>query len=584
MLWQEPIDRAKRDELIEQLLDPKPPPALKSGPLAGYFSGGGDAMAIPREQIQERLFQLISNLGITFGLIFSGVAGSALSPFNVEDFDAGSSNRTLANIYNLLANMQFVLSLMGMMTTLMHMLPLSFENEQTIYRFAIRLMPSLWALATLVYNQVFFLIAQLGIVIYMKCDPIYAHVTVAIMLVQLYTQLGSHMAWFVEAAPTWSVHHLNDPVMKFFARGFGAFSKSQKTLVLRMARRIGAIKEQEVATSFGADVVHAVRDKIVRSSDDAAARADTTASADEDDEQHGREGMPTAATPNLAASKEARKLEAFLRSALPAASAERVTSISIDLLRNDLDLPVLVEASRDRLVLDKALSDPNLALNLRPGERLAVVSGAAAANAAGLAGRDARDATPPAAGALQDPLGGGVTGGQVVPLVERRAQLGVADTPGSPAGLLPGAVAEGVALAGGHFGLDAGVDDAVWPHGRGRAPAALACVSDSVSASIHEPSLRRELAPAVRPERIVLPPAAADACVSEWSPRRVGSFMEALAGEFGAKASAYAAAMRAEDVSGRVLVGLSEADLRELGLSLGHRKAFLDHLARLRRQ
>ena len=60
--------------------------------------------------------------------------------------------------------------------------------------------------------------------------------------------------------------------------------------------------------------------------------------------------------------------------------------------------------------------------------------------------------------------------------------------------------------------------------------------------------------------------------------------MEALAGEFGAKASAYAAAMRAEDVSGRVLVGLSEADLRELGLSLGHRKAFLDHLARLRRQ
>ena len=77
---------------------------MKSGPFAGYFSGGGDAMAIPREQVQERLFQLISNLGITFGLIFSGVAGSALSPFNVEDFDAGSNNRTLANVYNLLAN------------------------------------------------------------------------------------------------------------------------------------------------------------------------------------------------------------------------------------------------------------------------------------------------------------------------------------------------------------------------------------------------------------------------------------------------------------------------------------------------
>ena len=76
--------------------------------------------------------------------------------------------------------------------------------------------------------------------------------------------------------------------------------------------------------------------------------------------------------------------------------------------------------------------------------------------------------------------------------------------------------------------------------------------------------------------------AAADECVREWSPRRVGSFVEGLAEEFGAKASLYAEAMRAQDVSGRVLVGLSEADLRELGLSLGHRKAMLDRLARLR--
>ena len=43
------------------------------------------------------------------GLLFSGVAASALNPFDVSKFEAGSTRRLLANIYNLVGAVVFVL-------------------------------------------------------------------------------------------------------------------------------------------------------------------------------------------------------------------------------------------------------------------------------------------------------------------------------------------------------------------------------------------------------------------------------------------------------------------------------------------
>ena len=45
------------------------------------------------------------------GLLFSGVAASALNPFDVSKFEAGSIHRLLANIYNLVGAVVFVLLL-----------------------------------------------------------------------------------------------------------------------------------------------------------------------------------------------------------------------------------------------------------------------------------------------------------------------------------------------------------------------------------------------------------------------------------------------------------------------------------------
>ena len=65
----------------------------------------------------------------------------------------------------------------------------------------------------------------------------------------------------------------------------------------------------------------------------------------------------------------------FLRAALPNSPPDRIKAICDDLLKNDLDLDVLTAANP--MVLESALRDDSLSINMRPGERLALVAGAA---------------------------------------------------------------------------------------------------------------------------------------------------------------------------------------------------------------
>jgi small GTP-binding protein len=69
--------------------------------------------------------------------------------------------------------------------------------------------------------------------------------------------------------------------------------------------------------------------------------------------------------------------------------------------------------------------------------------------------------------------------------------------------------------------------------------------------------------------------------VEEWSLVQVGEFVSGLTADFGAKAGVYAEAMVREDVNGRVLLTLDDAGMKDLGLSLGHRKLLAQRIARL---
>ena len=53
---------------------------------------------VRRDQIQGRLHNVVSSLSMVYGLVFSGVAGSALSPLKAVDYEEDTYHRTLANL------------------------------------------------------------------------------------------------------------------------------------------------------------------------------------------------------------------------------------------------------------------------------------------------------------------------------------------------------------------------------------------------------------------------------------------------------------------------------------------------------
>ena len=60
-----------------------------------------------------------------------------------------------------------------------------------------------------------------------------------------------------------------------------------------------------------------------------------------------------------------------------------------------------------------------------------------------------------------------------------------------------------------------------------------------------------------------------------WTIEQVENFVQGLAHEFGEKTSVYADTLKREDIDGKVLLDLSEDDLKHLGFSLGHRRKLL---------
>jgi len=76
-------------------------------------------------------------------------------------------------------------------------------------------------------------------------------------------------------------------------------------------------------------------------------------------------------------------------------------------------------------------------------------------------------------------------------------------------------------------------------------------------------------------------PPAASSKADAWNVQDVQEFVESLRSRFGAKCNSYKLTFQNEDIDGRALLALKEEDLKELGLSLGHRKVLCLELAKL---
>ena len=351
-------DAKVRNEFLARVMDPQPPLAGDpwEDPMTGLL------LCLPREQLQERIYNINQNQAILYGLIFSGVAGSALTPFAASEFDSGSTHRLLANAYNLIATMQLAICCASMWEATVMALAACCESDLTIFRFTVCSSKASWLLTLSTGYSALLLMVQMIIVNYIRSDSWWAHIICGALLLLILSRTAMFWPRIANASPIEFYPMINSPLIAPFMR-LGLFGPVPRRLK-QTANRLGALKAQEAASNFGSQVVRSAAESVSKSSGAAIHPAD----ASED-----------ALTDELVDlnSAQGQALMRFLAKALPSAPTDRTKTICVGLMKADLDLHTLAAAASMPLVLDNALKDDHMRLNLRAGERLAVVSAAA---------------------------------------------------------------------------------------------------------------------------------------------------------------------------------------------------------------
>jgi hypothetical protein len=271
-------DADVRDEHLRRLLRCKydrsalPP----TGMFLPYTPELANLLCMPREQVQGRLHNVVSGIAMVYGLIFSGVAGSALSPFDVEAWDEDTTERTLANFYNLAASLQFVICVVGTLCTTYLILEVNFEPDSTVFRCVAQF--NFWNLYTmLIFWSTLLLLSQLCAVVYLRSDPVWAWTTIGAVFFILYAMLHHWAMGMKKAFPNAMLHYFPTlALIGIFPQWM--FGDAWETHT-KLAHHLATVKLQSAENNFGAAVVNKVRRDIANEQAAAGAEAYENAGA-----------------------------------------------------------------------------------------------------------------------------------------------------------------------------------------------------------------------------------------------------------------------------------------------------------------
>ena len=252
-----PKDAAERDLALKRLLRCDYDGFISSL-VNTYDPTIGPLLCMPREQVQGRLHNMVSGISIAYGLILSGVAGSALSPLTVQDLPDSSVERNLANFYNLAAAVQFTICVVGSLCTTFILGFVNCQPDTTILRCAANF-GFLARFYGLIGWSFWLLLVQSGVILYLRSDPDWAFVTIGLMVFIL---LGIVHLWVhgvKKAMPELALHIypsflIATCVNPFIIRWFLTKKEDKKH-----AKHAVSVMLQEAENNFGKPVVNRVR-------------------------------------------------------------------------------------------------------------------------------------------------------------------------------------------------------------------------------------------------------------------------------------------------------------------------------------
>ena len=320
-------------------------------PVSNAFTDGSSStrfiLTVPPEQIQERLFQVISVYNLVHALILSGLIGNALNPLDPTSFAEDKEN--LVHAFNIVVSLVLVLSGFCVCTTTWALASVASLTTETAFRFALH-SDSFWVQEMLSVSEMMLLVIAMCLAVWIRNSTLISAIISGLaFVVSNVVMYVHHKCWILQACAHtgWS-----------YANGIrdNKPSSTERSEAERiggmLARDVEQRREDEVAAvastedisadATAADAVHA---------EALASLVSLVEQAQALTSQHGGKAKGSSGS-----------------RALPESSG-REAQIALKLLRAGLEVPVLRAASAEGVDVCVALRDVP---GLTTGERLSI--------------------------------------------------------------------------------------------------------------------------------------------------------------------------------------------------------------------
>ncbi|EKX49886.1 hypothetical protein GUITHDRAFT_135583 [Guillardia theta CCMP2712] len=284
-------------------------------------------LRVPAEYVVDRTMAMYSNVNLMAALILSGVTSVSLTPVDVSSISA--DKRTLANCFNLLAELCMTINALNVMFTTYILLAIAAEMPSTLYG----ILSKSEGLTMIYFVSTFLscvLLVALGVLAQWLRDDAWAAWTATIATGAIFLTTVLHFGY------TMSV------LMPIQYSGWGMFS----TLGLFWGKeaKAEAARQGRIIASEAESHLHVKKDH--------------------------REGVRDEKLDEVVAD-----LTKLLHRALPEAAEERISHISQQMANEGLVVVVLANAARkDAKLIYQVLGGDDVNFELRRGERLAVIN------------------------------------------------------------------------------------------------------------------------------------------------------------------------------------------------------------------
>ena len=210
------------------------------------------------------------------------------------------------------------------------------------------------------------LLIQANIRIWMTTESPYRELSVAASVLITFLLHNIYFGRMGVAQPQCIVYILGNPFFFGARMGLPGFGPGQAH-IKKLAKRLGGALAQSAANNFGAHVLDSAREAILQDKDLTSKKSE---------ENEGQTMLSEEAS--VLMSRQGITLKKFLDQCLPQSPPDRLKQLCVGMIRGDMHLKTIAMAAKNSALLlhEVLIDDEHMAVNMRAGERLAIIHGA----------------------------------------------------------------------------------------------------------------------------------------------------------------------------------------------------------------